>query len=54
MLVTTVVSCFPAALQKLLGEQAITALERLMGLVLTAISIEMLLSGVASYIRQFH
>jgi len=26
----------------------------LMGLVLTAISIEMLLGGVASYIRQFH
>ena len=54
MLVTTVVFLFSGRLQKLLGEQAITALERLMGLVLTAISIEMLLSGVASYIRQFH
>jgi len=54
MLVTTVVFLFSGRLQKLLGEQAITALERLMGLVLTAISIEMLLGGVASYIRQFH
>lgn len=39
-------------IQKVLGEQAITALERLMGLVLTTISVEMLLGGVASYIRQ--
>ncbi|HJV06938.1 MAG TPA: MarC family protein [Chromobacteriaceae bacterium] len=54
MLVTTVVFLFSGKLQKLLGEQAITALERLMGLVLTAIAIEMLLGGIASYIRQFH
>lgn len=38
-------------LQKLLGTQAITAMERLMGLVLSAIAVEMLLSGVTSYIR---
>ncbi|MDP3178132.1 MAG: MarC family protein [Spirochaetaceae bacterium] len=38
-------------LKDLLGAQVITAFERLMGLVLTAISVEMLLSGVASYIR---
>ncbi|WP_337882887.1 MarC family protein [Chromobacterium haemolyticum] len=54
MLVTLLVFLFSGKLQKLLGEQAITALERLMGLVLTAISIEMLLGGVASYIKQFH
>ncbi|CUA86659.1 MULTISPECIES: MarC family protein [Gulbenkiania] len=54
MAVTTVVFLFSGRLQKLLGEQAITALERLMGLVLTAISIEMLLSGVAAYIQQFN
>ena len=34
-----------------LGAEAITAMERLMGLVLTAIAVEMLLGGVASYIR---
>ena len=38
-------------LQKLLGVEAITAMERLMGLVLTAIAVEMLLGGVSSYIR---
>ncbi|NDV11609.1 MarC family protein [Crenobacter caeni] len=53
MLVTTIVFLFSTRLQKLLGEQAITALERLMGLVLAAISIEMLLGGIAAYIRQF-
>lgn len=38
-------------LRDLLGEAAITAMERLMGLVLTAIAVEMLLSGVTSYVR---
>lgn len=39
-------------IRKVLGEQAITAMERLMGLVLTAVAVEMLLGGVASYIRR--
>lgn len=51
---TTVVFLFSVRIQKLLGEAAISALERLMGLVLTAISIEMLLDGLAAYIRQLH
>ena len=38
---------------QVLGEQAISAIEKLMGLVLTAMSIQMLLGGVATYIRQF-
>jgi small neutral amino acid transporter SnatA (MarC family) len=50
MLTTMVVFLMATRIRKLLGEQAITALERLMGLLLTAISIEMLLSGVAAYI----
>lgn len=50
--VTTFVFALSSRIQRVLGDQAITALERLMGLVLTAISVEMLLSGVASYIRQ--
>lgn len=37
-------------LQKVLGPQVITAFERLMGLVLAAISIDMLLGGLASYV----
>jgi MarC family membrane protein len=52
--VTTIVFLLSDRLKRVLGEQAITALERLMGLVLTAISIEMLLSGVATYIQQLH
>ena len=39
-------------IHQVLGEQAITALERLMGLVLTAIAVEMVLGGIASYIRR--
>ena len=50
--VTAAVFLASDKLQKLLGEQAITALERLMGLVLTAIAVEMLLGGVARYIAQ--
>jgi MarC family membrane protein len=40
-------------IKEILGDQAISAIEKLMGLVLTAMSIEMLLGGVASYIKQF-
>lgn len=50
--VTATVFLLSTRIQKALGEQAITALERLMGLVLTAIAVEMLLGGVASYIRR--
>lgn len=37
-------------LQRLLGDQVMTAVERLMGLILTAIAIEMLLAGMRAYI----
>ncbi|HET7839075.1 MAG TPA: MarC family protein [Rectinemataceae bacterium] len=49
--VSAVVMLLSTRLQRILGDQVITAFERLMGLVLTAISIDMLLSGVAAYIR---
>ncbi|WLT30965.1 MarC family protein [Geothrix sp. PMB-07] len=49
--VTFVVFRLSTWLQKRLGEQVITAMERLMGLILTAISIEMLLHGVAAYVK---
>lgn len=51
ILVTLVVFLMATRIRKALGEQVITAMERLMGLVLTAISIEMLLNGVAAYIK---
>lgn len=38
-------------LYKLLGRRALTAIERLMGMLLVAISVQMLLDGLASYLR---
>src|SRR5689334_16365956 len=38
-------------LQKALGAQVMTAFERLMGLILTAMSIEMLLGGVRAFVK---
>jgi MarC family membrane protein len=38
-------------LQRLLGAQVMTAFERLMGLILTAMSVEMLLGGVREFIK---
>ncbi len=51
MVVSYLVFLLAIRLRDLLGTQAIAALERLMGLVLTAIAVEMLLGGVTSYIR---
>jgi MarC family membrane protein len=39
-------------LKKMLGEQFLIAVERLMGLVLTAVSIDMLLKGVGAYLSR--
>lgn len=38
-------------LQQVLGAQVMTAFERLMGLILTAMSIEMLLSGIRAFVK---
>ncbi|MBI3283668.1 MAG: MarC family protein [Burkholderiales bacterium] len=38
-------------MQKVLGERAMTAFERLMGLILTAMSVEMLLAGIREYLK---
>jgi small neutral amino acid transporter SnatA (MarC family) len=38
-------------LQRLLGAQVMTAFERLMGLILAAMSVEMLLGGVRAFIK---
>ncbi len=52
MAVTTLVLLAAHRLQAILGERAVLALERLMGLVLTALAIEMLLSGVRMFVAQ--
>jgi small neutral amino acid transporter SnatA (MarC family) len=49
MATTTVVLALADQLQRWLGERAVIAFERLMGLVLTALAVEMLLTGVRSF-----
>jgi MarC family membrane protein len=43
---------FAERISRLLGERALMALERLMGLILTAIAVEMLLRGIEIFIRE--
>jgi small neutral amino acid transporter SnatA (MarC family) len=52
MLVTTVVLVGAHRLQAILGERAVLAMERLMGLVLTALAVEMLLDGIRAFVSQ--
>jgi small neutral amino acid transporter SnatA (MarC family) len=39
-------------IEKLLGQRAMEAIERLMGLILTAIAVEMLLGGIKQFLLQ--
>lgn len=52
MAVTALVLVGAHRLQQLLGERVVIAFERLMGLVLTALAVEMLLGGVRSFVAQ--
>ncbi|HET9664551.1 MAG TPA: MarC family protein [Burkholderiales bacterium] len=52
MLITLAVLLFAERLSKIIGERGLLAFERLMGLILTAIAVEMLLQGVESFLRQ--
>lgn len=52
MLVTTAVLVGADRLQRLLGERVVRAFERLMGLVLTAVAVEMLLGGIRGFVAQ--
>ena len=52
MVVTTAVLVGADRLQRLLGERVVRAFERLMGLVLTAVAIEMLLGGIRGFVAQ--
>ena len=49
MIATTAVLALADRLQRWLGERAVLAFERLMGLVLTALAVEMLLAGVRTF-----
>jgi len=50
MAVTTAVLLCASPLQRALGDRAIAAFERLMGLVLTAVAVQMLLNGVQTFV----
>ena len=50
MAVTTAVLLGASRLQAILGDRAIAAFERLMGLVLTAVAVQMLLNGVQTFV----
>jgi MarC family membrane protein len=52
MLVATLVMLGAHRLQRILGERGMIAVERLMGLVLTAIAVQMLLDGVRTFVTQ--
>lgn len=50
MALTTVVLLASSRLQAALGERAVSAFGRLMGLVLTALAVQMLLNGVQTFV----
>jgi MarC family membrane protein len=50
MIVATIVMLAAHKLQRVLGERGMIAVERLMGLVLTAIAVQMLLDGVQAFV----
>ncbi|MBX9811698.1 MAG: MarC family protein [Burkholderiales bacterium] len=52
MAVTLLLLLFAERISKWVGERGLLALERLMGLVLTAIAVEMLLRGIEAFVRQ--
>jgi multiple antibiotic resistance protein len=47
-----VILYFAGNLRKLLGERGLTAVERLMGMLLVVVGVEMLMAGAAEYLRQ--
>jgi MarC family membrane protein len=51
MVLTTIVLLAGETLQRWMGDRAMHAIERLMGLILTAIAVEMLLSGIRAFVK---
>jgi small neutral amino acid transporter SnatA (MarC family) len=51
---TVVLLLFSDQISRRAGARGLLALERLMGLILTAIAVEMLLRGVETFLRQLH
>jgi MarC family membrane protein len=51
MAIATTILLFGARLQRWLGDPVMQAIERLMGLVLTALAVEMLLGGIRAFVE---
>jgi multiple antibiotic resistance protein len=49
-LASAVILYFAGNLRKVLGERGLTAMERLMGMLLVIVAVEMLMSGIAEYL----
>lgn len=49
--VSTAILLLAARISRVIGDRGVNALGRLMGLILTAIAVEMLLSGITTYVR---
>jgi MarC family membrane protein len=54
MVASTVILLASGRLIDVLGERVLTALERLMGLILSALAIEMLLRGISGFVKTFN
>jgi small neutral amino acid transporter SnatA (MarC family) len=52
MLVSTVVLVSAERIQRVIGTRLVVAVERLMGLVLVSVSIEMMLRGIKTFAQQ--
>ena len=52
MLICAVILAFAERIQQLLGERVTVAFERLMGLILAAIAVELMLRGIKQFIAQ--
>lgn len=51
-LASAVILYFASNLRRLLGDRGLTALERLMGMLLVIVAVEMLMTGAADYLRR--
>ena len=50
-LITGIILVMSVELEKILGERGVVAIERLMGMILTAIAVEMALDGIHTYLK---
>lgn len=49
--ITTIILVFADFLRKILGERGLTAIERLMGMILTTMAVQMLLTGLEQFLH---